>query len=164
VDANTRYWAFLSYSHDDRHAAARLHRALETYRLPQRLVGRNGSVGTAVPERLFPVFRDREELTAGDGIGVAVERALAASRALLVLCSPAAAASRWVDAEIVRFAQLQPGAPILCVLLDGEPLSARECLPPALRARFRAGIGVDDIAPVAVDLRAVGDVRRLALQ
>jgi hypothetical protein len=164
VDANTRYWAFLSYSHDDRHAAARLHRALETYRLPQRLVGRIGSVGTAVPERLFPVFRDREELTAGDGIGVAVERALAASRALLVLCSPAAAASRWVDAEIVRFAQLQPSAPILCVLLDGEPLSARECLPPALRARFRAGIGVDDIAPVAVDLRADGDGRRLALQ
>lgn len=163
MDAGTQYRAFLSYSHDDRRVAARLHRALETYRLPRRLVGREGASG-AVPGRLFPVFRDREELTASAGIGEAVERALAASGALIVLCSPAAAGSRWVDAEISRFVQLHPHAPILCVLLDGEPLSERECLPPVLRERFLAGSGMDDTAPVAVDLRSDGDGWRLALQ
>jgi tetratricopeptide (TPR) repeat protein len=162
VDADARYWAFLSYSHADRIIAAKLHRALETYRLPARLVGRVGSAGK-VPERLHPVFRDREELTATGGIGAAVDSALRSSRALLVLCSPAAAASRWVDAEIVRFAEQHPQAPVLCVLLDGEPLSERECLPPALRRRFLAGSGMDDAAPVAVDLRPEGDGWRLAL-
>ena len=34
-----RYRAFLSYSHADTPAAARLHRWLETYRIPPRLVG-----------------------------------------------------------------------------------------------------------------------------
>lgn len=163
MDAETRYWAFLSYSHDDRRAADRLHRALETYRLPRRLVGRTTS-SCVVPERLFPVFRDREELTASAGIGGAVEAALAASRALVVLCSPAAASSHWVDAEVRRFVELHPRAPVLCVLLDGEPLSGRECLPPVLRERFLSGSGMDDAAPVAVDLRSHGDGWRLGLQ
>ena len=33
-----RYWAFLSYSHDDRIEAERLHRALERFRVPKALV------------------------------------------------------------------------------------------------------------------------------
>ncbi|MEA3012314.1 MAG: hypothetical protein QOD42_2871, partial [Sphingomonadales bacterium] len=34
-----RYTAFLSYSHRDAAAAGRVHRRLETYRMPSRLVG-----------------------------------------------------------------------------------------------------------------------------
>ncbi|MEY4890323.1 MAG: hypothetical protein RIQ75_1453 [Pseudomonadota bacterium] len=40
-DAGTtgRYKAFISYSHCDSTVAVRLHRRLESYRLPPRLVG-----------------------------------------------------------------------------------------------------------------------------
>jgi tetratricopeptide (TPR) repeat protein len=170
VDAGVRYWAFLSYSHDDREQAARLHRALEGYRIPRRLVGRAGPHGP-VPPRLHPIFRDRDELTASVRIGALVEQALKASRALIVVCSRAAAVSPWVDAEIAAFQRLQPRMPVLCVLLDGAPMASRdaatrahECLPPALRARFGKGAGIADAAPVAVDLRAEGDGWRLGIQ
>ena len=165
-----RYWAFLSYSHADRRPAGVLHRALENYRIPARLVGQAGPLGP-VPARLHPVFRDRDELTASGRIGAAMQAALEASRALVVLCSPDAAESPWVEAEIVAFQRLRPRAPVLCVLLDGEPLASRdpgnaapECLPPALRARFGSGVGMADAAPVAVDLRPHGDGWSLGVQ
>ena len=169
MEGGARYWAFLSYSHHDRRCAERLHRALETYRLPQRLAGRQGPMGT-VPEQLHPIFRDRDELTAGSQIGPVVKTALAASRALVVLCSPAAAASSWVDGEILAFRSLHPQAPVLCVLCAGEPLASRdvttassECMPPTLRAQFD-GVGVSDTTPLAVDLRPQGDGWRLGVQ
>lgn len=170
MDVGARYWAFLSYSHSDRQQAERLHRALEGYRIPARLVGRLGASG-AVPSRLHPIFRDRDELIASGHIGNVVEAALAASRALIVLCSPAAAASTWVDAEIAAFQRLQPQLPVLCVLVDGEPMASRdpamaerECLPPSLRTHFDTGIGIADSAPMAVDLRPDGDGWQLGVQ
>lgn len=170
MDAGPRYWAFLSYSHADREQAERLHRALEGYRIPARLVGRLGASG-AVPSRLHPIFRDRDELTASGHIGNVVETALAASRALIVLCSPAAAASTWVDAEIAAYQRRQPQLPVLCVLVDGEPMASRdpamaerECLPPSLRQDFDTGIGIADSAPMAVDLRPDGDGWQLGVQ
>lgn len=170
MESEARYWAFLSYSHHDRRCADRLHRALETYRLPRRLVGRQGPSGT-VPERLHPIFRDRDELTASSQIGPVVEAALAASRALVVLCSPAAAVSQWVDGEISAYRALNPRAPVLCVLCAGEPLASRnaatassECMPPTLRAQFGKGVGVADTTPLAVDLRPQGDGWRLGVQ
>jgi len=50
--ANTdyRYFAFISYSHRDRRWGDWLHRALETYRVPRKLVGTEGRDG-AVPTR-----------------------------------------------------------------------------------------------------------------
>ncbi len=59
--APSRYWAFLSYSHDDQRWATWLQRALETYALPRRLIGKATPAGPA-PRRLRPVFRDLEEL------------------------------------------------------------------------------------------------------
>lgn len=164
-----RYWAFLSYSHADRRVAARLHRALESYRLPPDVAGQPGRDGP-VPPRLHPVFRDRAELGADAVLGEAVNAALSGSRALVVLCSPDAAASPWVDAEATAFARLRPGAPVLCVLLadampagDGRRPPWHETLPPSLRARFAADGGVDGLAPVAVDLRPGGDGWRLGV-
>ena len=55
-----KYWAFISYSHQDEKWAAWLHKGLETYRVPQRLVGREER-DFPVPKKIFPVFRDREE-------------------------------------------------------------------------------------------------------
>ena len=42
-----KYWAFLSYSHTDRKWGDWLHKALETYRVPRRLVGKESREATA---------------------------------------------------------------------------------------------------------------------
>ena len=61
-----RYAAFLSYSHADARWAQWLHRRLENYRVPSRLVGTPGPNGPIGP-RLGTIFRDRDELpTSGD--------------------------------------------------------------------------------------------------
>src|SRR5215831_13560947 len=94
-----KYWAFITYSHRDKTAGDSLHKALETYRVPKMLRGKNTGVGST-PMRFFPVFRDREELAAAPDLGLRIEAALRESRYLIVICSPSAAASAWVNKEI----------------------------------------------------------------
>ena len=138
-----RYSAFLSYSHKDSAAAGRLHRRLESYRLPRRLVGTAGSAGP-VPARLWPIFRDREELPAATDLSQTVREALAQSGALIVLCSAHAAASLWVAEEIETFRRLHPDRPILAAILDGDPA---DCFPGALRAPARTAPGTSRSPP-----------------
>jgi hypothetical protein len=45
------YWAFISYSHADERDATWLHKALERYRFPKRLRGRQTSIGRVPPRR-----------------------------------------------------------------------------------------------------------------
>src|ERR1700694_936561 len=94
-----RYRAFLSYSHRDGQWADWLHKALESYRPPKQLVGTTTGRG-AVPKRLAPVFRDREELASAIDLGAVINEALRASACQIVICSPHAAKSRWVNEEI----------------------------------------------------------------
>jgi hypothetical protein len=99
ADSQYKYWAFISYSFKDADVAKRLHKQMETYRMPRDLVGRPGRDGP-VPKRLFPVFRDRDELPLASDLGSTIEDALRASRYLVVLCSPNSAKSHWVNEEI----------------------------------------------------------------
>ena len=92
---DTRYWASISYSHKDAAFGRRLHRKLESYVLPRRLSG-----AQALPRRLVPIFRDRDELPAAGDLSTEVRAALAQSRSLIVVCSPQAAASQWVHREV----------------------------------------------------------------
>lgn len=150
-----QYRAFISYSHADRAAARWLHRALESYRLPPRLIGRPGPRGM-VPPTLSPIFKDREDLPAANDLTAEVTAALQASGCLVVLCTPAAAASRYVEQEIMLFRAAHPDRPILAALFDGEPDTA---FPAALRRRAD-GTAVE---PLAADFRKAGDGKRLAL-
>ena len=84
-----RYRAFMSYSHSDAAVATRLHRSLENYRVPKRLRGTPGEFGP-VPERLSPIFRDREELASSADLSKRVQDALSQSDAMIVVCSPQA--------------------------------------------------------------------------
>lgn len=166
-----RYRAFLSYSHKDSEVADWLHGALERYRVPRALVGQETPTGT-VPANFNPIFRDRHELAASGDLGHTIREALAASRALIVLCSPDAAQSRWTNEEILAFKKLHPTAPVLAAIIAGEPFAsempgreAEECFPPALRQRFdsRGRPTSKRAEPVAADLRATGDGRQLGL-
>ena len=114
-----RFQAFLSYSHADRDLAHWLHRALESYRLPRKLVGSATAFGP-VPARLGSIFMDRDELPVSSSLGAEIESALAESGALIVICSPAAAASRWVNEEIRSFKRLHGASRVFAVIADGE--------------------------------------------
>lgn len=168
---NPHYWAFLSYSHKDSEVADWLHRALERYRVPRVLVGRETARGT-IPASFTPIFRDRHELAASGDLGHTIREALAQSRCLIVLCSPDAAQSRWTNEEILAFKKLHPGGCVIAAIVAGEPFASEskgreteECFPPALRQKFdnRGRATGKRAEPIAADLRETGDGRQLGL-
>jgi hypothetical protein len=128
-----RYRGFISYSQRDKPIAQRMHRALETYRMPR---GVNAPVG---PNRtLGRFFRDDDEMGASQSLGAALEGALDDADNLIVICTPAAAKSKWVDAEVRRFKR-RGGARVFAVIASGEPNSvdpSRECFPPSLKVKI----------------------------
>lgn len=155
-----RYKAFISYSHQDEAWGRWLQRVVESYRVPGRLVGTEGRFGP-VPARLAPVFRDREDLSSAADLTSSVKEELAASETLIVICSPAAAASRWVNEEVEYFRALGRGDRILALIVDGDPRGAdsmRQCFPPAL-LRDTAG---EPFEPLAADARKWADGKTLA--
>ena len=167
----TRYFAFLSYSHKDEKLADWLHSQIENFHVPATLAGRLTGNGV-VPKRLTPIFRDRHELAAAGDLGAEIREALAASQFLVVLCSPAAAKSRWTNAEIDTFKRTRPDGCVLAAIVDGEPFASdvpgrehEECFPPALRHRYdRRGRATSKRAePLAADLRGNGEERRTGL-
>ncbi len=157
MDSVRRYRAFISYSHVDRKLAEWVHRALETYKAPRGLTARTG--GALAGRELKPIFRDRDELAAASDLGEVIRGALDRSDAMVVLCSPASARSRWVDQEVEHFLKGHDGRRVICVIAESTPagLPLVEILPAALRAALPAGG-----EPLAVDLRPGADGRRLA--
>jgi len=105
-----RYIAYISYYHGDRVAARWLHRAVETYRVPRKMLAK---LGLDKPARLKPVFLDREELSSSSNLAESLRNALDASDFLIVVCSPTAAASHWVNEEIKVFRELGKADKIL---------------------------------------------------
>lgn len=162
---NYAYTAFLSYSHRDTGWARRIHRALERFRIDEHLAERATFVGPD-PQSLRPVFRDREEFAAGKSLDSQTREALESSAFLILLCSPSAAKSEYVNQEVLLFKQLGRGEQIIPVILDGAPDSGdNECFPPAMRYRVtRAGKlskKKEDI--IAADVRPSGDGWALTL-
>ncbi len=165
-----KYWAFLSYSHRDTAWANWLHKALESYRPPRNMVGSRTARGE-VPARLAPIFRDREELASAIDLGAEISEALRQSACQIVICSPNAARSRWVNEEILAFKRLGREDRIFCLVVDGEPNAGddpsqahAECFPSALRYRLDAdgNLGTARTEPIAADARPGKDGRNNA--
>jgi tetratricopeptide (TPR) repeat protein len=161
-----KYRAFLSYSHRDTAWGKWLHAALEGYRVDKDLVGRATPAGP-VPKSLRPIFRDREDFSAGHSLTEQTLAALEASQFLVVICSPNATKSKYVNEEIRRF-KAQGGADrVIPLIVDGEPGDAeRECFPPALRFVVNPGgeITAEPEEPIAADAREQGDGKEIAKQ
>ncbi len=66
-----KYRAFISYSHKDERWGKWMHRKLESFRVPSQLIGKRTKHGV-IPGRLFPIFRDREELPSSARLGEAI--------------------------------------------------------------------------------------------
>lgn len=171
-DGAYAYKAFISYSHRDKDIAQRLHREVESYRIPSKLVGKVTAVGKT-PRRLRPIFRDREELPASGDLSAELSGALQQSQFLVVICSPAAAKSKWVNEEILQFKRVHGDNRVLALVADGEPhasdtpgMGDRECFPVALRFRIGADGQLSDVPaePIAADIRREADGPKLATQ
>lgn len=166
MDMPSRYRAFLSYSHRDSDFAENFHRELEGWRADRGLVGRETANGPA-PRTLRPIFRDRDDFAGGRSLSEATEEALKQSDFMIVLCSPDAAASLYVNEEIRLFKALGGTGRIIPVIVAGEPGGAagQNCFPEALVRRVDAdGRLTDDVdEPLAADARDQGDGPRRAL-
>jgi hypothetical protein len=119
-------------------------------------------VGPA-PRRFRPIFRDRAELAADADLRGRIDSALAQSAYLIVLCSPQAATSHWVNEEIERYRALHGYGRILAVISADSPLGDHESLfPPALKYRADSSGGDNRPEPIAADLRRTRDGHRMA--
>jgi WD40 repeat protein len=133
---------------------------------PMGVARRNGSTGdwrAGAPKsspagtRFFPVFRDRDELPASADIRQQIMQALDVSDWLIVVCSPGAAKSLWVNAEVDHWLRLGRRSSLVCFVAKGDPSrkapARHRCLPPAIDA---------EPLPLAADARRQGDGRERA--
>ncbi len=149
-----KYKAFLSYSHADELFAAKLHRRLERYRIPNRLLE------SLSPQnrKLKPIFRDRDELSTSESLSAALTSALLASDYLIVVCSPASANSKWVNEEVKCFKRWGRADRIICIIAAGE--SDQQVFVPALLHDVDSSgeiVEASSCEPLAADARGTGD-------
>lgn len=143
ISQSRRYMAFISYSHADNREEGRkwadwLHTSLETYEIPEELVGKDNSEGTPVPRQIYPVFQDEKELSANASLSDSLKTALEKTDNLILLCSPKSANSVYVQQEIQYFKQIGRSKNIIALILSGEPQAdggntAVQCFPEVLR-------------------------------
>ena len=149
-ETTLRYRAFISYSHVDARWGKWLHSAIEAYRPPTRALA-----GTA---RIRPVFRDDEESAASPDLAAAISKALEQSDALVVICSPHSARSKWINKEIGEFKALGRENRIFGVIVDGKPYDpTNNCFPP----NFLSEVVIHEpgtafLEPLAIDVRVYG--------
>lgn len=144
--------AFISYSRQDKDFVVRLAAALNAYRPPKSI---------RASTRPVRVFLDQHDIGSGDYVQE-IEAQLARARMLIVVCTPAARASPYVDDEVQRFFRRRGGEAAVPVLLAGlanNEASAtqadQQAFPPALAGAMQM--------PLAVDYRGF-DVRRDRVQ
>ena len=104
-----QYDAFISYSRRDARFAAELEKKLENYRPPK-----------GIRSHKLNVFRDVQDLK-GNRLTEALQEAIQRSRHLIVLCSPDARRSKWVDKEIDAFVAHHGADAVIPVLVAGAP-------------------------------------------
>jgi MTH538 TIR-like domain (DUF1863) len=126
----TGYDAFISYSHAlDGKLAPALQTMVERFAKPW------------YQSRVLRVFRDTASLSANPDLWSSIEAALTSSAWLVLMASPDAARSPWVNREIAWWLKYKSSKRLLVVLSagdlsvagdDGSPADA--ALPPAMRA------------------------------
>ena len=125
------YFAFISYKREDEKWAKWLANELEHHHLPKTLNDKE------LPKNLRPIFRDVDELSAGN-LPEQIYHALSISKNLIVVCSPRAAKSEWVEKEITDFIKINDGKSdnIYPFIIEGTPFAKNpieECFPAALK-------------------------------
>ena len=114
-----RYDAFISYRHSelDIFVAEQIHKELEAFRLPKRIVKEKN----LEKYRVERVFRDRDELPLAANLSNPIMEALEVAGYLIVICTPRLPESQWCQREIETFIKLHGRDRVLAVLAEGEP-------------------------------------------
>jgi len=153
-----KYKAFISYSHQDETFAKWLHKKLESYKIPKELYEEN----LDLPKKLFPIFRDRKELSTSSDLGTEILKALHHSKYLIIICSIHSAKSQWVNQEIIDFKAKHGEKKVHAIIIDGEPHAKDsdkfdddlECFPEALKYKVIDGeLSNEPTEPIAGDFR-----------
>ena len=157
MEESYKYFAFISYSHRDEKWARFIQNELEGYKLPNVI---RKEAKRELPKRIRPVFRDATDL----GVGLLednLKAELAASKYLIVICSPNSASENadgkcWVDSEVNYFCrELDRGNRIIPIIIEGTPndafcktLKQMECLALDATKHQKARIVNDVVAKI----------------
>jgi WD40 repeat protein len=156
MKSESKYKAFISYSHKDKAIATWLHKQLDGYLPPAKL----GDAELSVPRRgtkrsRWRVFLDAEEFEAAGDLKDRIRTALVASESLIVICSVDSARSEYVNEEIKLFKQVHGSKRVFAMIVRGKPHDAeQECFPKALKTAFGPdGTDTGKDEPIAADLQ-----------
>lgn len=130
-----KYFAFISFQNADAREAVRLQHAIERYRLPAVLCREDKSI----PKRITPLYCYINDMHAGEELMMELKSRMEQSRYLIVVCSPNAAKSTYINSGIDYFVSLGRRDSIIPVIVEGVPYSGNpetECFPEALRRHF----------------------------
>lgn len=150
------YDAFISYRHAaDGQLAPALQTGLQSLGKPWHR------------RRALRVFRDKRSLSATPDLWPTIERALGGSRYFVLLASPEAAESRWVDHEVRWWLEHRSPATMLIGLTGGDVVwdDARGTFDPARSTALPpAALDWPGHEPLWVDLRWARETRHVSLR
>lgn len=156
-----QYFAFISFQSADAKDAVRLQHAIESYRLPAVLCKEQ-----KVPRRIKPLYCYLNDMHAGEELMQELKSRMENSRYLIVVCSPNAAKSVYVNSGIDYFVSLGRRDSIIPVIVDGVPYSGNpetECFPEALKRHFPKHTDpLQDHSILGINIREAGVSKRKA--
>lgn len=151
------YYAFISYKREDEKWAKWLQKKLESYGFPVALRKDNPSL----PQKIRPIFRDQSDLSGGN-LKEEIEKGLAESKYLIVICSPRSAKSPWVSKEVRYFIDCGRENYIIPFIIGGSPNASNpedECFPEGLRLlsgeREILGININEMGRDAAAIKVI---------
>ena len=151
------YYAFISYKREDEKWAKWLQKKLESYGFPVALRKDTPSL----PQKIRPIFRDQSDLSGGN-LKEEIEKGLAESKYLIVICSPRSAKSPWVSKEVRYFIDCGRENYIIPFIIGGSPNASNpedECFPEGLRLlsgeREILGININEMGRDAAAIKVI---------
>lgn len=148
METNYHYYAFISYSTADSKWAKWLQHQLSYYHIPSSV--KKSKIG--IPNKIRPVFIYEYDL-AGNQLHSAIQKELESSKYLIVICSPSAAKSKYVNGEVETFIRMGRSEYIIPFVVDGEVNSTdskQECFPPVLLDMLRSGDNNNELRGINV--------------
>lgn len=157
IDGKYEYFAFISYKEEDAEWAKWLQRKLEHYKLPTALRKEHPHL----PERISPIYEYKSE-AGGGRLKEVIWKGLTTSKYLIVICSPRATQSDWLNDGIRHFIKSGQEENIIPFIVDGKPKAENadeECFPSALLDlkgdRELRGININEMGRDAATVKVV---------